>query len=62
MTLAIARVAAAKNPNAPPIDVSKVLSVCLEKGDGIKLPEEFKQLASNIDQKYPPDGKQAAKD
>ena len=52
MILAIARVAAAKNPNAPPIEVSKVLAVCLEKNDGIKLPEEFKQLASNLDHKY----------
>jgi hypothetical protein len=52
MTLAIARVADAKNPDAPPVKVVKVLSVCLEKNDGIKLPPEFMTMAGKLDPKY----------
>ena len=41
-------------PNPKPIEVSKVWSVFLDKMDHIKLPEEFKELARKLDQKYPP--------
>jgi hypothetical protein len=57
MTLAIARVADAKNPNAPRVTMEKVLAVCFRKNDGIKLPDSFFAMAKSIKPKWPPDQK-----
>jgi hypothetical protein len=57
MTLAIARVADAKNSDAPRVTIEKVLAVCLEKNDGIKLPQKFITNVSTFNPKYPPQTK-----
>jgi hypothetical protein len=57
MTLAIARVADTKNPDSPRVTIEKVMAVCLEKNDGIKLPPKFLANASTFKPKCPPRAK-----